>query len=83
MINHAYLITLAIIAVICLLGVLSHKFNDNFLQRVALAMVCIGSVSRIVEIQTNLIGSEHARYLFVFGVALFGCATTYKFWRQK
>lgn len=83
MIYHAYLIALGIIACVCLLGVLSHKFQDNFLQRFALSMVCIGSISRIVEIQTSLFGSEHARYLFVFGVALFGCATTYKFWRQK
>lgn len=83
MIHHAYLIALGIIACVCLLGVLSHKFKDSLPQRVALGMVCIGSIARIIEIQTSLFGSENARYLFVFGVALFGCATTYKFWRQK
>lgn len=83
MLSHAYLMALGVIAVVCLLGVFAHKFKDNLLQRIALAMVCIGSISRIVEIQTSLFGSEHARYLFVFGVALFGCATTYKFWRQE
>ena len=83
MLSHVYLMALGIIACVCLLGVLSHKFHDNLPQRIALGMVCIGSAARIVEIQTSLFGSEHARYLFVFGVALFGCATTYKFWRQK
>ena len=83
MLSHAYLIALGIIAVVCLFGVLSDKFVDNFLQRFALSMVCIGSVSRIFEIHNSMSGSEHARYLFVFGIALFGISTTYKFWRQK
>ena len=81
--EYAYLMALVIVAAVCLLGVLAHKFNDNLLQRIALCMVCIGSVARIIEIETNLFGSENARYLFVFGVALFGCSTAYKFWKLK
>lgn len=81
--DHAYLAALVVVAIVCLLGVLSRKFPDNLPQRIALGMVCIGAVARIIEIETDLFGSENARYLFVFGVALFGCSTAYKFWKLK
>ncbi|MFN5348814.1 MAG: hypothetical protein ACK5A0_04655 [Polaromonas sp.] len=81
--NTAYVTALGIIAACALLGVFSHKFDDNLLQRFGLSMACIGAVLRLTELVDQFPGDTRARYLLTYGIALFCVGTTWKFWRKK
>ncbi len=81
--NTIYIIALAIIAACALLGVLSHKFEDNLPQRVGLSMACLGAVVRLTELLDHFPDETPARYLMTYGIALFCVGTTWKFWRKR
>ena len=80
--STVYSIALAIITLACLLGVLSHKFDDNLFQRIGLSVACLGACLRLIELFGYFPDDTKARYLFTYGVALFCLGTAWKFWRK-
>lgn len=80
--STAYTIALVTVAVSCLAGVLSHKFDDNLLQRVGLSIACLGACLRLIELFGYFPDDTKARYLFTYGAALFCTGTAWKFWRK-
>lgn len=80
--STAYSISLVIIAVTCLLGVFTRKFDDNLLQRLGLSLACIGACLRLSELFWYFPDDTKARYLFTYGVAVFCLGTAWKFWRK-
>lgn len=78
----AYTFSLVVIAMTCLAGVFSHKFDDNLLQRVGLSLACMGACLRLTELFDFFPDDTKARYLFTYGVACFCMGTAWKFWRK-
>ena len=77
-----YSAALIIICITCISGVLYCKFDDNLLQRIGLALACMGAIVRLLDMVDLVDDSSNARYLLTYGVAVFCVGTTYKFWKK-
>lgn len=77
-----YSIALSIIALSCLAGVFSYKFDDNLLQRIGLSVACLGALLRLTELLDMFPDDTRARYLLTYGIAVFCLGTAWKFWRK-
>ena len=77
-----YSIALVTIAVTCMLGVLSYKFNDNLFQTVGLGIACLGASVRLLEVFGSFTNETNARYLFTYGIAVFCIGAVWKIWRK-
>lgn len=78
-----YVAALVTISITCLGAVLSHKFDDNLLQRIGLAMACMGATVRLLDLVNLVDANSNARYLLTYGVSVFCIGTAYKFWRKS
>lgn len=82
-----YLAALALIAALSVLGVLSPVFRDNTLQRVGLALVCLGASAELwLSVQPLAAVAHRARELLAIGTALYGLGTLIKilkYWRAE
>lgn len=72
-----YLLALLVTSVVCLLGVLHPRYQDNLLQRLGMAVACLGAVA---ELWTTLEGvvRVNAHIVSSVGVALFAVGTVLK-----
>lgn len=74
-----YPAALVLIAALALLGVLCPAFRDNTLQRIGLALVCLGAVAELWLSWPQAPGvPQRARELLAYGVALYGLGTLIK-----
>lgn len=80
--NVIYMAALLVIALSCLLGVFTQQFDDNLLQRMGLAMACIGATAGFVETFIAGLMVDNIRCLVTYGVAVMCVATVWKFWRK-
>lgn len=78
-----YSLALFIIALACVIGVLSQKFEDNLCQTVGLAVACLGASVRLLEVFGSFTNETNARYLFTYGISIFCVGTVWKFWRKS
>ena len=74
--SYLYIVSCAILAIICLIGIVSDKFHDNLIQRIALSgmvLSCAGFVFQTIngKVPTNF-------EMFVISVSLYAIATTWK-----
>lgn len=77
-----YTLSLAVIVTACISAVLSPKFDDNLVQRIGLAVACIGATVRLLDTVDLLDASHHSRHLLTYGVSIFCIGTAYKFWKK-
>lgn len=78
-----YLPALFIIAGGSLWAILNNGFNDNLIQRIALAVICFGAAIRIYVTLFDLGDLPRPRHIILNGVALFVLGTAYKYWRNR
>lgn len=81
LIQSASLLALSVLAIVCVAGVWSNKFQDNWLQFIGLITVTTWAGWRLVDVA----GGAHitAQQLFAHaGLAAFAAGTAWKFWRQ-
>ena len=74
-----YMLALAIIAIISLAAIVHPQFNDNFLQRLGLAVAAFGAILRMWTLHTGE-DSQPLRYLLTYGIAVYALGTALK-WR--
>jgi len=68
-----------VVIVLCILGLWSSKFRDNWLQHVGLALLLVGAVAVLWHAaQTDR--SNVRELLLLFGLALYGAGTGLKTW---
>ena len=77
-----YTAALFVIALSCLLGVLSRKFDDNLFQRIGFGIACLGASTRLLEVAGQYPNETNARFLFTYGVSIVCIGTIWKFWRK-
>lgn len=77
MMTLVYCFALALVSVVCAIGVLHPRYNDNLMERVGMAATCLGGIG---EISSTLRGLErlNAASLFVCGVAVFAIGSLWK-----
>ena len=77
MVVTLYCALLAVVAFICALAVLHPRYEDNLLQRVGMAITCIGATAQIFVTWAGMYGM-HSRLFLVAGVAIFAVGTLWK-----
>lgn len=76
---------LALLALICTMGVFSHKFDDRLFQRIGLCLTAAGCVL-LVYARVNeygVVAETRLRVIGLTGVLTFAIATAIKIWRRK
>lgn len=77
--------SLALVAVLCIVGVLAHSYKDNLFERIGMAFVCGGCVARIYGAWHDSPPPPSALLLHV-GIALFAIGSgwaKFRNWRGK
>ena len=72
-----YLISALSLGIICIIGIVSDKFKDNLIQRIAMSFMvlsCGGFVSQLLQ---NTI--PHDFEIFLVSVSVYAMATTWKY----
>ena len=77
-----YVTALSIIGITSLIAVFYPKYDDNLIQRLGLAMACMGATLRVLDMSDLVDANSNARYLLTYGVATFCLGAVYKFWRK-
>lgn len=67
-----------VVALLTTLGVLSHCFNDNLLQRIGLALAGTGAALMAWVLARGCPASTNAAVLLAYGAAVYGCGTVWK-----
>ena len=78
-----YVIALLIIGMTSLVAVFYSKYDDNLIQRVGLALTCMGATLRLLDMVDFIDSNNNARFLMTYGVSIFCLGTAYKFWRKS
>ena len=74
-----YSASLVIVAIVCALAVLYHRYDDNLLQRVGMSVICLGAIGEIFSGSTPSAHSNSG-LLLVFGLACFALGSC---WRHR
>ena len=74
--SYLYIISCAVLCVICLIGITSDYFHDNLIQRIALSGMVLSCAGFIYQMIEGKIPSNFE--LFVMSVSLYAVATTWK-----
>jgi hypothetical protein len=74
------LISLSLVAVLCLVGTFAPSYKDNLGQRIGMAILCFGCASRVQAIWESQVVSPDW-VLVHFGIALYALSTAFKHWR--
>ena len=76
----------ALAALFAAMGVLSHKFDDNLVQRIGLGITSIGACCAAAYVwRMRYALSDLELYAMEFlgvGLAIYGAGTVWKFWRD-
>lgn len=80
MMEILYVVALILSAVLSTLAVLTHRFNDNFLQRTGLSVVAFASFAEMYLLyhSTECCQYHNSRSLFIMGFALYLAGTAWK-----
>jgi hypothetical protein len=75
-----------VVAVLAMVAVLSHCFDDNLLQRIGLSTASLGAALVAWVLARGGTVGMNAVVLLGYGVAIYGCGTVWKvkrFWRPR
>ena len=73
-----YVASLAIISATSMFAVFWNKYDDTLLQRVGLALSCMGATFRLLDMIDLIDANSNARYLMTYGIAIFCVGTAFK-----
>jgi hypothetical protein len=71
-----YVAASAVLVVLCLIGIVSDKFHDNLLQRIALSGMVLSCAGFLYQMYLGKIPTNFE--MFVISVSLYAIATTWK-----
>lgn len=71
-----------VLFVLCVAGLFSSRFEDNWLQHFGLIGMGLASASGIHRVM-YMVWVPPEMALFVLSAALFGCGTAYKVWHHR
>ena len=74
--NILYVIASSILVILCLIGIVSDKFHDNLLQRIAMSGMVLSCAGFIYQMYLGRIPTNFE--VFVISVSLYAIATTWK-----
>ena len=74
--NTLYVIASCILVVLCLIGIVSDKFHDNIIQRIAMSGMILSCAGFIYQMHLGNLPTNFE--LFVISVSLYAIATTWK-----
>lgn len=75
-----YTLALLIVAAVCALGVLHPRYEDTLLQRIGMAVACLGAVGELAALWHGY-DRINANITTTTGAALFALGTVLKKWR--
>lgn len=75
-----YTLALLIVAAVCALGVLHPRYEDTLLQRIGMAVACLGAVAELAALWHGY-DRINAHITTTLGAALFALGTVVKKWR--
>lgn len=75
-----YTLALLVVALVCALGVLHPRYEDTLLQRVGMAVACLGAVAELAALASGY-DRINAHITTTLGAALFALGTVLKKWR--
>lgn len=75
-----YTLALLIVAAISALGVLHPRYEDTLLQRIGMAVACLGAVAELAALASGH-DRINAHITTTLGAALFALGTVLKKWR--
>lgn len=75
-----YILALLIVALVCALGVLHPRYEDTLLQRIGMAVACLGAVAELAALWHGY-DRINAHITTTLGAALFALGTVVKKWR--
>jgi hypothetical protein len=75
-----YILALLIVALVCALGVLHPRYEDTLLQRIGMAVACLGAVAELAALWHGY-DRINAHITTTTGAALFALGTVVKKWR--
>lgn len=75
-----YTLALLIVALVCALGVLHPRYEDTLLQRIGMAVACLGAVAELAALASGY-DRINAHITTTLGAALFALGTVVKKWR--
>lgn len=81
--NELYAASVAVIAALSVVAVLTRRFDDNFTQRVGLFIICLGSVGVLFTTWRDGTATENSRAIMAFGLAVFGVGSALKAWKYR
>ena len=79
MLGTVYCVALLIVAVICAGAVLYHRYDDNLLQRIGMAVICLGAIGEVFSSPSSSSHSNSA-LLLALGLASFAIGSC---WRHR
>lgn len=75
-----YILALLTVALVCALGVLHPRYEDTLLQRIGMAVACLGAVAELAALWHGY-DRINAHITTTLGAALFALGTVVKKWR--
>jgi len=75
-----YTLALLIVAAVCALGVLHPRYEDTLLQRIGMAVACLGAMAELAALWHGY-DRINAHITTTTGAALFALGTVLKKWR--
>jgi hypothetical protein len=74
--NILYVIASLVLVALCLIGIVSDKFHDNIIQRIAMSGMVLSCVGFVYQMYLGNLPTNFE--LFVISVSLYAIATTWK-----
>lgn len=79
-----YYVSLLIVAVVCAVAVLHHRYDDNLLQRIGMSLICIGAIGEVFS-SSRPVTHSNSGLLIAIGLACFALGSCWRHrpWRPK
>jgi len=78
--QYFYIPAMLIIASFSLWAILCDNFHDNLIQRIGLAMVCLGASVRVYTLFVDMSDLLGPQLLLANGIAIYAIGTAWKVW---
>lgn len=75
-------ISIFLLVVLSIIGTLSHRYEDNLIQRISMALIAFGGCAYLF-CQWDGLPAYNPRALLTAGCALFGIGSALKTWRYS
>lgn len=74
------ILALSLVAVLCVVGVFHHRFDDTLGQRIGMSLIGVWCILR-VQAKLTTFDTEPVHMILHIGLACYACGTALKIWR--